>query len=60
MRLSYKMSLKTLVLKTSALPVVVAGVVLLTRPIAYAISVATLTRVATGGTLMLQGGGAGE
>jgi hypothetical protein len=59
-RLSYKMNLKTLVLKTSALPVVVAGVVLLTRLIAYAISVATLARLATGGTLTHKGRGAGE
>ena len=54
------MNPKTLVSKTSALPVVVAGVVLLTRPIAYAISVATLLRVATGGTLTHKGRGAGE
>ena len=47
-------------LRTSALPVAVAGVVLPTKPIAYVISVATVPRQATGGTVMLQGGGAGE
>ena len=51
---------KTLSQKTSALPVVVAGVAQLTRPIAYAIKAVTRLDMVTGGTLMLQAGGAGE
>ena len=54
------MNPKTLAQKTSALRADVAGCVVSTRPIAYAIKAVTLAKVATGGTLMLQGGGAGE
>jgi len=45
---------------TSALLAVVAGCAVSTRQIAYAIKVATLLRVATGGTLMFKAGGVGE
>jgi hypothetical protein len=59
-RLSCLMNLKMLRLRTSALPVAVAGVAVPTRQIAYAISVATRPAVVTGGVLMLQGAGTGE
>ena len=51
-RLSCLMNPKMLQLRTSALPVVVAGVAIPTRQIAYAISVAILLGVVTGGALM--------
>jgi hypothetical protein len=56
----YSINRKMKVQQTSALLVVVAGCAWSTRPIAYAIKVATLTGVATGGTLMFKAGGAGE
>lgn len=46
--------------KTSALPVAVAGAVMSTRPTVCAIREATLLRVATGGTVIHKGRGAGE
>ena len=59
-RQCYLMNPKTLAQKTSALPVVVAGCVWSTRPIACAIKVVTHLETATGGTLTRKGGGAGE
>ena len=50
----------TLLQKTSALHVVVAGCAWSTRQIACAIKAATLVRVATGGTLIHKERGAGE
>ena len=59
--LCYLRNLLTLLLSTSALPVVVAGDVKSTRPIVCAIKVATPLKVASGLTMrMQQGGGTGD